>query len=57
MACGGEAFAIDLVAMSNVNTERSNAARFEFAFTLLISMAIALTLAVLTAGIGYLVWR
>jgi len=43
--------------MSNANTERSNAARFEFAFTLLISIAIALTLAVLLAGVGYMVWQ
>lgn len=43
--------------MTNANTERSNAARFEFAFTLLISIAVAATLAVLLAGIGYMVWK
>jgi hypothetical protein len=43
--------------MTNANTERSNAARFEFAFTLLISIAIAATAAVLISGICWFLWK
>lgn len=43
--------------MTNANTERSNAARFEFAFTLLISIAVSATAAVLISGICWFVWK
>jgi hypothetical protein len=43
--------------MTDVRADRSGGDRFEFGLTLLLTIAVSLTISVLVAGIGWLIWR
>ncbi|HET9741820.1 MAG TPA: hypothetical protein VFQ00_03635 [Terriglobales bacterium] len=43
--------------VTNPNVDRPSEARFEFALILIICIAVSFTLAVVLAGVGYMVWQ